>query len=922
MGKQFDTSGVGSISNKAIGGGSSAVAASAHAACARFRGTDPLITGRSRRKLATDVGWKDDSGKIPEARWLRAATFERLVRDDKFASEVATTTVGRLGLDRPESVVMESGHSRPAVTANELLAAHERAVATGAATMIYQLGLPFVGFEDDKAATPVLPDFAVVTRKISHESGGEADGSWLIMGDAKDYERVRSRIDDRRLLKGFLQVALGAESAAQWSLLPSGMDVHAFGVLAVPRNAFLQPEALVEDLTDHRSEVAIKVAERREESSKLDFDPSDDVEEFVAHLEATFDPAQCTTCTLYSYCRNELRTSGNPTDLLIELGVPQDARRHAAHLVAEAKQVGPLPRSTEAMIRASLDGVAQRTGQARIDPIGQPGTINVVVAKSDSAALGVLGMSVQRVSHSGSSDWESTVFDNPLGPETRRSIVKILGTAISDAIADQRRASPDDPDPIHVVVPERATADLLVSIADNLAGIELSRLRWDRDKQMGRPALTFNGEAADVPPVLREKPRTGVSFLLEEDRARTLQLRSPIVDARAALARLVTPGGPAVSAFRLDYLVEWARATGDNRLEHRSLTDDVERRKHTPGARLSSAASDEIHRAFMGDRETDQRPANPADYERLVLEALEYKQQVLTDAASLLATFERSTVAAIHRRVEAQAQAVWYRRLTFHASDLVRFGRTNRNWRRKLVPVVESDDKVAKQLACLASPQAALDAAQDAGNRSVALAEVVSTSPLVLDVRSRRIGDESRVVALHRNGEALAELPEVTVDDKNKVHGLSIGPLAVDGHEEPGRFTWAPACDPDLELGDELVIADFGWFSDLKGNLALSISLPSVDDNSAPRPSCESDSFAGDPVKHAWCCRPHEDSEAEASDWIAERRANGELNPQVWPPVVDADAFEVAPADAEQGDPGASPNVPVPEDLTIDDLGE
>src|SRR4051812_14829804 len=68
---------------KALGGGSSAVAASSHAACARFRGTDPLITSRTRRALAREVGAKDEFGGIPEARWMRAMTFERLVRDKR-----------------------------------------------------------------------------------------------------------------------------------------------------------------------------------------------------------------------------------------------------------------------------------------------------------------------------------------------------------------------------------------------------------------------------------------------------------------------------------------------------------------------------------------------------------------------------------------------------------------------------------------------------------------------------------------------------------------------------------------------------------------------------------------------------------------------------------------------------------------------
>ena len=90
----------------AMGGASSAVAASSHAACARFRGTDPLITKRTRRQLARELGHPDTSGRIPEARWMRAMVFERLVRDDRFASRVATTTVGRLGLPRPDSVIV------------------------------------------------------------------------------------------------------------------------------------------------------------------------------------------------------------------------------------------------------------------------------------------------------------------------------------------------------------------------------------------------------------------------------------------------------------------------------------------------------------------------------------------------------------------------------------------------------------------------------------------------------------------------------------------------------------------------------------------------------------------------------------------------------------------------------------------------
>ena len=441
---------------------------------------------------------------------------------------------------------------------------------------------------------------------------------------------------------------------------------------------------------------------------------------------------------------------------------------------------------------ATTDGVAERTGQYRIDPIGKPGTVNVVIAKSDSAALGVHGVAVQRITADGPTEWKATVFSNPMGADTRRSLMTILGKEFTAALAEARRLNPDAPDPIHLVVPEKGTADLLVSIADNMAGIELSRLRWHRDKEMGRPTLTFNGEPAEVPPILREVQRTAVSFLLEEDRARTFQLRTPIVDARTVLARHVVPGGPAVNAFRLDYQVAWAKATRERPINHRDLSDEIETLAHTPGARLSNARSDEIHRSYVGDGTAEVRPAHAAEYERLVLDELAYKQDVLTAVIDVLATFPESNLAALYRKAERQAQEIWYRRLTFRASDLVRFGRTNRQWRRKLVDVVEADDKAVRQLRALGNPQVAVDAAQDAGTRELAMATVVTTEPLVLDIKSRRIVHESRIVLLHCNGEPCVEGSEIGFDRYGKITGMAIGPLSSDGHDEPRRFTWDP----------------------------------------------------------------------------------------------------------------------------------
>ena len=910
------------MGQKAIGGGSSAVAASSHAACARFRGTDPLITGRSRRGLAKELGHADDFGGIPEAHWMRAMTFERLVRDAQFASQVATTAVGRLGLARPTEVVIVNGRLSMSTdtTAQLLAAAHHRAVRGGGATMVYGLAVPGVGYEDTRA-TDVKPDFAVVAAKVK-AGGAEPPGSWLAMGDAKDYERVRSRIDDVRLLKGFLQVALGAESTAAWSRLPEGMEVHQYGVLAVPRNSFLQPEALVEDLADHRAEVRMRVAERRREAAEAVYDEVAGLTDFVAHLEATFAPQSCTSCTLFSYCRDRLRGSDDPTDLLIEIGVPADVRPHVVGLVDGTGELGLAAESTVAMIAASLAGVAQPTHQYRVDQAGQPGTVNVVIAKSDSAALGVYGMAVQRVIGTGALDWQAQVFDDPQSAETRRKIMSILGRELTAVMKDRRQANADAPSPVHLVVPDRQTADVLASMADNLAGIELSRLRWEQDKLMGRPQLTFDGEPAVVPPALSERDRTAVSLLLEEDRARALLLRCPIVDARAALASHLIAGGPAVSSGRLDYLVAWARTTQDAPVDHRKVADQIENCEHTPGARLTNRRSDAIHRAFTGKRQGEPRPADPATYDALIREELAYKSQVLEDALAALDAFPDSRLRAVHRAIEGDAQAVWRRRLTLHASDLVRFGRTYRHWRNSLVPTIESDDKCSQQLLALANPQAALDSARDAGMRKIATARVVSLAPLTIEVDSRRIGDGVRIVLLHVNGVACVEDDGVAVAHQKgtfKISGLAIGPLAA-VKDDARRFVWAPHNNPDLAVDDELVIADFTWLGKLKGNAHLPVARPKADEVSAPRPDCTDHSYADDPERHQYCCRPHESAEAAWSNTLAERRARGELNPEAWPPVVDGDSFEVSGAGAPQGDATERAVEPVPENVTMDDL--
>lgn len=848
---------------------------------------------------------------------MRAMTFERLVRDKRFASEVATTTVGRLDLARPSSVVTVNANVSSARTAQLLTSAHGRAINENAATLIHAVSMPFPGFEG-RDASEVKPDFAIVAPQVNEGQ------SWLVLGDAKDYERVRSRVEDGRLLKGFLQVALGAEAAAGWSKLPTDMSVHSHGVLAVPRNAFLQPEALVDDLVDHREEVRMRVAERIGAERANGFAAATDVSDYVAHLKATFDPSSCTTCTLFSFCRNELRTSSDPNDLLIELGIAADRRPLLAPLLDDPEADTPAPASVQANVKATLTGVAETTGQRRTDPVGLPGNVYVVIAKSDSAALGVHGISVSRQTTKGATEWSQTVFDDPQSPDTRRQIMRILGGEIERAMATQEKANPSAPSPIHIVVPDRPTADILASIADNLAGVELSRLRWARDLEVGREPLTYNGEPAAVPKKLIPSERTAVSFLLEEDRARAVTLRSPLVDLRAVLASHLVAGGPSIASYRLDYLVAWAETLSGKPVEPRDLEDGIEASLSTPGARLSSKQSDAVHTALTGRGRApgkSGKSGNPGRYKRLVEDELAYKQDVFDRAFAALNSFEDSALLETYRAIEGDAQEVWRRRLKLHASDLVRFGRTYRYWRNNLVPVIESDGICRTQLLSLANRQAAQDMAADAGNRSIAFAEVTSLEPLTLKVTSRKIGDGSRVVLLHNGDRACVEDPAVSVTAQKgsfKFTGLSIGPLAET--EVTDHFVWTPLNLPDVSIGDRLVIADFSWFCDLKKNTHLTIARPKPDENMAPTPGCTEDSYASAPQAHQWCCKSHEVNEAAWSDQLAKRRARGELNPEAWPPVVDGDAFEVAPKGASVGDPTSEPATAAPEALTIDDL--
>ena len=835
---------------------------------------------------------------------MRAMTFERLVHGPQFVSELLTKAVGQLGLPRPAAVRRRSCGVSVDRTARELAEAHMAAVDKGEATMLVALAVPFIDLEDNQAATPVKPDFAIVCPR---QAGSQTLGSWLIMGDAKDFERIRARIDDVRLLKGFLQVALGAECALTWSKLPEGMEVHPSGVLAVPRNAFLQPEAVVELLDDHRAEVRARADERMQATAHLgEGAPAEhELADYVLQLEPEFDPQSCATCSLLTYCRDQLRASTDPTAVLVEIGVDKAMRAALRGMVDGAGTIGQVPTRVVACVGATTSGLPGWTNRLRTDPAGRPGTINVVLAKSDSAALGLYGVAVQAVRKSGPGPWKRLVFLEPQAPQTRQAVMTLFGDAMDEMLSAHVS-------PIHLVVPDKPTADLLVSMADSLAGVELSRLRWQRDLDEGRTPLTFDGETATLPDPMGDRARLAVSFLLEEDRARALAVRSPIVDLRIVLASHLTAGGPAVDSGRLDYLVNWAEAATP--LDHREVSDRIAAERHTPGARLSNIESDDIHAAHR------KRATAAAAYRKLVTAALDYKTNVMERAIAVLNGIEDSRLLLAYEVLESDAQIVWRRRFELRASDLVRFSRTNTRWRNDQVTMREDDATCARQLMALADPLRAWDWALDAGVRELAKAVVQTVDPIRLDIGSRRLTAGSTIVLLHVNNEPIVELPSTTLKIQKgsfKLGHMPIGPLSA----EPRRATlgWSPAEAPALNEGDELVVADAQWFGPLfKSGHEISVNRPSLDTNLAPKPTCGPSSYAEDPDGHQWCCCPHEASEAAWSDELAVRRARGELNPETWPPLIDEERFDVGAAVPEGSE--SADTAPVSQSLTLDDL--
>lgn len=894
----------------AIGGGSGAVVTSSHAGCERFRGTDPLITGQTRRKLAATLGAKDTVGSISQARWTRAKTFESLVHNPDFAGRIVASTVGGAGLPKPAQVQVLKANEDASKTLEFLDVAIASAKA-GIATLIQAPAVPPPNFAAAESFL-VLPDFVVVTSNPM-----DSGKSWLIIGDAKDYERTRSRIDDARMLKGFIQVAFGAFAFESWSKLPKQLEVHSIGALAVPRNSFLQPTIVTETLTDHIKEVQLRYQQRLEDAKIHTW--NEDAADFVNHLKATYDPSTCRSCSLFDYCRTELRASSSPDDFLQEIGVPRSMRPLAVQVVTgEIPLPARLPNETIAHVKATLSGHAIQTGRRRTDPVGLPGTVNVVLAKSDNAALGVYGIGTQFVNKSGISKWNHSVLETPEADSARKKVMQLLGEAILDSLRES--GFEEFAHRITIVTPDKQTTDMLASIADILAGNEISRLRWQRDLEMGREPVTFDGSPAIIPAELSAEQRLAVSFLLEDDRARAFSTRVTTVNLLSVLSELLIAGGPASSVGRLDYSAAWLTSIKGDSINYKELLENVESNIHTPGARLSEKQSNQIHDAYL-DKKLGK--ASPAKYEEIVLDELVAKEALFELVTAQLKQIDNSNLREAIISMEADAQKIWYRRWKLQAFDLVRFGLTSRWWRNSLVPIVDGDQKCMAQMSAVLNPMVADAQAKSAGNRDLSIATVVNLEPLTLSVASRRFKNETKAFVLHRNGHAEVETRAVVVKGLKgqiKVTGLIKGQLVQVDDFPTGHFLFNSIDEAGFAVGDSLVLAADDWIGDGTQGGGMRIEKPAFDSQQAPKETCDEASYLLSPEEHRYCCRTHLSAEAETSDWIASKREAGEMNPQAWPPVIDAEAFDqLSPNDPTDQTSNIDPT-DAPDGLTEDDL--
>ena len=376
---------------------------------------------------------------------MRAMTFESLVHSERFVSELLTKTIGQLGLPRPTNVARSTCNN--SVDANRQGAQGRRTSRrhfADTATMITALGVPYLNLEHE-SATAVLPDFAIVAPRRDGDRGRR------LVADHGRRQGLRAsprRIDDapdaqgvppgrpRRRVRGRVEPA--AERHAGAPLRRAGRAAQCVPAARGRGRAARRPPSRGPGRGPRSG------SQRRGSSARTDPAPRSSPTTSRTEGDLRSRPAASrATCspTAAASCAPRLQ----PRDLLIEIGIAPAMRP----LLAGSRWTGPArsvwcPPASLDQVTATLDGLPVWSERRRTDPCGQPGAIDVVLAKADAAALGIHGVAVRR----GGGPWDRRTFLEPQAPTTRRGVVEMIGEGDRrrarrpDASAARRRAGP------------------------------------------------------------------------------------------------------------------------------------------------------------------------------------------------------------------------------------------------------------------------------------------------------------------------------------------------------------------------------------------------------------------------------------------------------------------------------------------------
>ena len=346
---------------------------------------------------------------------MRAMTFERLVRDKQFASRGRDhDRVGALGLDAPTEVVdrrrarqgrrgprsaRRCARPRRRTTARPRCSTGSRSRSSGSRTM---------------SATDVKPDFAVVAPRAVD---GADPRSWL---DHRRREGLRARPLAHRRRTPAEGLPPGRPRRRVRRGLVAAAGRHGCAPLRRARGAAQRLPAARGARRGPRTTTARRFGCGRRAPARGDDVRATTSARPVRRLRRAprgdVRPGRVPVLHAVLVLPRRAAASDGPDRPAGRDRHPAASGRH----VARARRRRPADGRRPAGVDRRAKVAATRQRRRRSDRAarastrsGLPGTVNVVLAKSDGAALGVYGIAIQRVTATVAATGSVTVFDDP-----------------------------------------------------------------------------------------------------------------------------------------------------------------------------------------------------------------------------------------------------------------------------------------------------------------------------------------------------------------------------------------------------------------------------------------------------------------------------------------------------------------------------